>query len=143
MKANAFHAKQVWAIDLLAHGHMTIEKIAYEIDVHKDTIMRWRRMPEFNEAVIVRAREVLKDRLPAVYEALLSEAEQGHHQHIKILLDHLDKLEERQAQTDMSTVTFTWRHSAGRGTQAINGALTSIDTPTDGGDSEESWPVTE
>jgi hypothetical protein len=61
------------------------------------------------EAVINQARQNLKARLPMVLERLADEAEQGHHQHIKIMLDHLDKLEERQQQAEMGTISFTWR----------------------------------
>lgn len=106
-------AKQALAIDLLAHGGYTVEKVAFEIDVAASTVHRWRQMPEFNEAVIARARQLLRDRLPEVYTALVDEAAQGHHQHIKILLDHVEKLEEKAHATEERSITFTWRRTGG------------------------------
>jgi hypothetical protein len=101
--------KQEQAIELLATGQYNTEAVAEQVGVHKNTIYTWRRSPAFNEAVINRARQRLKDALPQVYEALLDNAKQGHHQHIGLLLKHMDNLEERAMAKDMETITFTWK----------------------------------
>lgn len=103
--------KQALAIDLFAHPGMTVEKVAYEVDVHPNTVVSWRKDPAFMEAVVNQARRNLRNRLPEILDRLADEAAQGHHQHAKIVLDYLDRLEERQREVEQGQITFSWRVS--------------------------------
>lgn len=100
---------KVQAAELLAQGQMTQPQVAEAVGVHATSVGRWMKEPHFVAQVIERSRAILKESLPLVYSALLQECIQGRHQSIKILLDHVDRLEEAKAQADMGTITFTWR----------------------------------
>jgi len=102
-----FNVKQTKAIDLLAKGDMKNQEIASELRVTPSTVSKWKQMPGFMEEVIVRSKKLLKESLPNVYKALTSRSELGSDRHIKIYLDHLEKLEEIKA--GRTSVTFTWQ----------------------------------
>lgn len=104
-----FSKKQLAAIDLLATGEHTIQEVADEISVSTRTIYKWRKNPLFMDAIIQSARMNLNDRLPAVYNQLTNKAVQGEFNYIKLLLEHLDKLEESKNKNADSTITFTWK----------------------------------
>ena len=99
--------KKAKCIELLALGVLKQTEIAKELGVADSTICRWKKDPEFMEHVISRARCVLKESLPEVYKALRAGSKSGNDRHIKLLLDHLEKLEETKA--GISTVSFTWK----------------------------------
>lgn len=101
--------KQMLAIEYLAAGDETIEDIAEEIGVTRSTIWRWRKNPLFTEAVLVRAREMVKEELPQVYSALRRNARGGDARHIKILLDHVNEIEDRDRGYSSGSITFTWK----------------------------------
>lgn len=100
-------AKQTKAIELLALGEKNHEQIAKELDCNPSTISTWKRLPGFMDLVIGRAREVLKQSIPEVYKVLSKESRDGNEKHIKIFLDHLEKLEQFRA--NRASITFTWQ----------------------------------
>lgn len=101
--------KQLKTIELLATGSKTCKEIAELVGIHPNTITKWRRIPEFAEAVVCRSRELLKESLPEVYSALTNKSKKGNDRHIKIFLEHLEKLEE--ARSTQASITFTWKGS--------------------------------
>lgn len=102
-------AKQAQAVELMAVGGHTIREIADIIGVHFNTILNWRKDPSFNQAVLLRARELLREALPDIYITMAQFARSGSHQHAKLILDHLRDLEDRAAAADQGSVTFTWK----------------------------------
>jgi hypothetical protein len=99
-------AKQALAIELLAKGEMSREEIAEAVGVHYKTLSKWARDGEFMDAVIRASRKRLKTFLPEVYKSLASNAAIGSHHHIKILLDHLEKLEDQRA--SIASISFSF-----------------------------------
>lgn len=103
-----FPKKRLKAIELLAAGGKHNE-VAAECGIACKTLYLWKRDPDFVDAVVNRARELMKSELSSVYNKLTQKATEGSHQHIKILLDHLDRLEEMRTQAASNTVTFVWQ----------------------------------
>lgn len=102
-----FDEKQLLAIDLLAQGYNNTET-AEEIKVSVSTISRWKNNSAFLNAIVNKARELLKLELPAIYRSASKNAIKGSAQHTKILLDHLDNLEKQAVDLSGKTITFTW-----------------------------------
>jgi len=102
-----FNEKQLTAIELLSQGVMH-KDIQAQIDISHNTLWKWKKKPEFMNAVVTAARERIKDELPSVYKALANKAKTGSHPHIKILLDHLERLEEERTKYASTAITFTW-----------------------------------
>lgn len=103
-----FNARQLRAIELFAIGSYSCQDIASDIGVTNKTISVWRRNSQFMDAIITRAREILKESLPELYNVALDESVKGSPQFLKIILDHLDKLEATKAMKSDSTITFKW-----------------------------------
>lgn len=101
-----FSVKQIKCIEFLAIGEMTQNKMAEILEINNSTISEWKRDINFQMAVIDRARELLKESLPEIYKALREKAKKGNFQHIKLMLEHLEKLEELKRR--QSNITFTW-----------------------------------
>jgi len=100
--------EQEIAINLLAEGGHSYEEIAEQSKVSPHTIYNWRKNPDFMDEVIRKARRLLKDNLPDIYESLVHQAKDGDPRHIKIILEHLEKLEEMKAKHAENSLTFTW-----------------------------------
>lgn len=96
------------AIELIARGDMNLNDICEKLDVSRDCLWRWRKEPDFQEAVIHRARELVRDALPGVYKALREKATEGNWRHIKMLLEHIERLEELK--TTKGKIEFTWKN---------------------------------
>lgn len=109
MAKDELKPKQLKAIELLAIGDMTQVEISSELRINPVTLTRWRRKPLFMHAVVARSRQLLKQSLPEVYSKLADKSKDGSHRHIKILLDHMEKLEEVKA--GETSLTFTWKES--------------------------------
>ena len=103
-----FSPEQLECIEMLSCGGMTHEEIAKQLDIAECTITRWKRNSCFMNAVISRTRELLKGALPDIYQVAVKQAKAGNHQHIKILLDHLDNLEKYKTDKASASITFTW-----------------------------------
>ncbi len=101
-------SRKTKAIELLAHGGMNYQDVAKECNVTEVTLRRWRKDPDFADKVLSRSRDLLKENLPDIYSVLFEEAKQGSHQHIKLVLDHLEFLEELRANVESAQITFTW-----------------------------------
>jgi len=103
-----FSPEQLECIELLASGGLSHEEICTQLSISTSTITRWKRNSCFMNAVISRTRELLKGALPDIYQVAVKQAKAGNHQHIKILLDHLDNLEKYKAEKSSASITFTW-----------------------------------
>ena len=99
--------KQLKVIELLARGKYSQVAIAEEIGLNAKTICTWRRDPAFMQAVVHKSRQYLKEELPEVYSKLAQKSKGGSHNHMKIMLDHLEKLEAATANT--KSITFVWK----------------------------------
>lgn len=107
MNIKMFSPKQLKCIELLALGELSNAKIANIVGINASTVCLWKLNREgFMEAVVARSRELLREELPEVYKALKSRSKKGNHNHIKIYLDHVEKLEEIRA--GKTSITFTW-----------------------------------
>ena len=106
---NKWDARQVKAIELLATGTHTLTDVSKMCPVNKDTLWKWRKNPQFRDAIIVRARELLRDELPDVYKALVKKAKGGNVQHIKVLLEHLERLESNGGGAMEGQISFAWK----------------------------------
>lgn len=95
------------AIELLARARYSDVDICAELRINPITLQRWQQKPLFMHAVIMRSRKLLKQNLPEVYGKLTEKSIEGSSRHIKILLDHMEKLEEAKA--GQTSITFTWR----------------------------------
>lgn len=104
---NNFDDKQLLAIDCLAEG-MNCTETAEKVGVSLSTVSRWRTNPSFLQAVVDKAREVLKGYLPEIYQAAARNAITGSAQHIKIILDHIDNLEKKVIDSSAKQIVFTW-----------------------------------
>lgn len=116
--AKRFTGKKKKCIDLLATGEMTQLEIAEQLHVHNATISRWKQDDSFMAAVVRKTQKLLKNEMPDVLKALKEKAKQGSSNHIRMYLEHLEKLEAIRA--NKQSVTFTWES-----------------TTTTGGDSDE------
>lgn len=96
----ALNNKQMKAIELLVYQpYMTLNMVAKEVDVSRDTLHRWRtKTPEFQEAL----DKAIKDRWKAAeamaVNGMIALASEGNIQAIKYMLDNLgykpaDKIE--------------------------------------------------
>ncbi len=103
----SFSGKKLKVIELLALGEMTQAAISKEVGCQPACITKYKKDPKFMEAVVNRSRQLLKDNLPEIYKALTDKSKEGKDRHIKIFLEHLEKLEEAKA--GQSTITFTWK----------------------------------
>ena len=96
-----FTARQLQFIEWLATTKYdrhppTQEALAEELGIHPRTLVRWKKKPELQEAVLQRARGLLGDRLPEIYGALGREAEKGSFQHIRLAMEMTGEYVERQ-----------------------------------------------
>jgi transposase-like protein len=105
------NSKKTKAIELLALGGQTNRNIATAVGVNEATLYKWLKLPEFHQQVINRSREILKGKLPNLYSIATEQAMNGSAQHLKILMDHLDKLEERAVVSQRSSLSFTWANT--------------------------------
>lgn len=103
--------KKLKAIEMLALGVYSYTEIAEECNITQVTLRRWRKDPEFSKAVLEESRRLLKDKLPGIYNVLTDNALSGSHQHIKLLLDHLDRLEELKQVAEQGSISFTWKQT--------------------------------
>ena len=95
MSASLFNENQIKAIELLAEGGKTYIEVAELVGVSVETLRLWRMKEEFQDQVRKRCRELLREREPDLYDLALKAARKNQsHQHIKILLDRIERLED-------------------------------------------------
>lgn len=100
-------SKKNRALDLLSVG-LPKDRVADEVGVAKVTIRRWMNDAAFVEELHKRSTALLKENLPKLYNVMADLAAQGSHQHLKLLLEHLARIEEARNHVQGS-VTFTWK----------------------------------
>ncbi len=88
----AFSANQVLFIEWCAQAKdermpKTQEEFADKIGVTSRTLGRWKKLDGFSDAVIIRAREIIREDLAEIYGATRREAIGGSFQHAKLLLE--------------------------------------------------------
>lgn len=103
-----FSVRQHKAIELLAAGDMTYTQIADTLKIARSTLHQWRQMRDFMDAVIQRARELIREALPELYNAAIREAKAGKHAYFKTLLEHVDRLEQMANETKERHIVFVW-----------------------------------
>lgn len=112
MTEEAWSDKQMKAIELMASGRgLTLSEIQKRVDISQDTLWRWRKKPAFMDAVIRRAREMLREVMPQIYRSLGKEAAAGDIRHIKLVLEHLERLEGMSEQYKGGSITVVWKDS--------------------------------
>jgi hypothetical protein len=104
----ALSSKKLQAIELMAASTINNVEVMRQLNIPQRTFYKWKKEKEFMDALLARSRELLKESLPNVYNKLTELSVGGSHQHMKILLDHLEKLEEWASRADQGNITFTW-----------------------------------
>ena len=103
-----FTKMQLRVIGLLSEGKFTLNNVSEQTNVSLPTLHRWKNNPQFMDAIIDRARANLKHFLPQLYTKLAKQALGGDFQHMKLMLEHLERLEELKDKCSKSAITFTW-----------------------------------
>ena len=101
--------KKLEAIELLATGGHTYEEICKLAKVSNTTLRSWRNNREFADMVIARARELIREAMPDMYKSAVKHAKEGNHSFFKILIEHVDRLEELSHNTREKSISFTWK----------------------------------
>lgn len=108
MAAYAPRKKKLEAIELLAAG-LSYTQVASQVGVTQKTLRLWRKEPEFGALVLEKSRDLIKENLPDIYSVLIKEAKKGSHQHLRLVLEHIEKLEELRNTAEMGHISFTWK----------------------------------
>lgn len=88
--------KQLKAIEMLARPEeKDLTEIAEDLGINFSTLWRWRRNPEFQQAVNTLAYSCLKDELPKVYKSLSKKAVGGNVKAIELMLKFADNYVEK------------------------------------------------
>jgi len=106
-----FSEQQEKAIELLAEGGRTYIEVSNLVGISNDTLLRWRKDEDFQDAVRKRCRELLKEMEAFLYDAAIKEIKKnGSYQHIKLLLERLGRLEDiSEGRGPAYDVMFTWK----------------------------------
>lgn len=73
--AKRLNEKQIAAIEYLSlpkRGGLTYEQIAKEVGVSKSTLFEWKKQDDFNDALKATIVRKTTDRLPEMFDAMLS-----------------------------------------------------------------------
>lgn len=108
MAAYAPRKKKLEAIECLAAG-MPLGETARKVGITEKTLRLWRKQPEFAEMVLDKSRALIKENLPDIYSVLTREAKKGSHQHLRLLIEHIEKLEEMRNTAELGHISFTWK----------------------------------
>jgi len=95
-------------IELLAEGIHTIPHIAEVSKVCERSIHYLRKDPEIVRRIVAKAREALKSTLPKIYTALCKKAEEGSYPHIRLLINHIEAIEQLDTAVLDRNITFKW-----------------------------------
>jgi len=104
-----FSPKQLKAIALFATGEYNCTVVAAMVKVSAVTISKWRRNTQFMDAIYTEAKRGLKNILPELYRVAVQEAMAGKHQHLRIILDHVDNLEKQANASNLNGLTISWK----------------------------------
>lgn len=105
---NNFSPQQLESIELFATGEYNCSQVAEKIGVTIQTISTWRRNYQYMNAICEKAKTILKSHLPEIYKTAAKKAKEGSHQHIKIILDHIENIEKLTKKSNQASFTFTW-----------------------------------
>ena len=105
---NTFSKTQLLAIELLAQGHLKQTAIQKRCKISHTTLWDWKQNPQFIEAVVRRAYEMIDHALPKILLAMIEKATKGSYQHAKLLFEHIEKIEKLRSQYADRAMTFTW-----------------------------------
>lgn len=99
------------AVELLAEGSKTFTEVAQELHITTETLRRWRKQDDFQADVRSKCREILVAAEPMLYNIALEHAKaKGSFQHIKILLERIERLEDIADGVGPDYgVMFTWK----------------------------------
>jgi len=98
------------AIELLKTGDISQKDVADQIGVARQTITQWKKENLFIDELLNASKQWLKQHIPEIYKSAAKEAKNGSYQHTKVILDHLDRLEEIKNQnTARGNISFTWQ----------------------------------
>lgn len=90
----------------------TQEMMAQQLGVDNATLWRWKKLDGFLDEVNKLARQSVRASLPAVYGALIRQAEAGEYQHIKLLLEiageYVPVQKNQNEQSGEVTYRFMW-----------------------------------
>lgn len=101
------HALELWT----QNPTLEVAQIAGLTGVAVRTIQRWRRDPEFVNELVKVSRASLHSNLPALYYVAVEKAMGGDYRFMKIILDHVEKLEELQREVNAEhNFTISWRN---------------------------------
>jgi hypothetical protein len=101
---NKFSPRQLKAIELFASG-LNCTEVSRVIRVSIVTLSKWRRNDQFIETIYNRAKDLLKDEMPAIFKITKDKAKTGSYNHIKLLLEHLGNIEKKRTE---NSITFSW-----------------------------------
>jgi transcriptional regulator with XRE-family HTH domain len=87
--------KQDKAIELwCTNANMRAEDIAEQVGVSVRTVHRWKRDPDFVDKLVRASRSVFFSALPELYEVAVKKALTGDWRFMKLIFDHIEKIEE-------------------------------------------------
>lgn len=106
-----FNEDQLKAIDLLSQGGKTYKEIAELCDTTAETLRQWRKNSEFQDEVRKACKELLRDMEPTLYNLAYQRAlESGSWQHIKLLLERIERLEDiADGRGQDYSIMFKWK----------------------------------
>lgn len=105
---NDFSPQQLEAISLFATGQYNCTEVAERVGVTVQTISTWRKNYQFMDEIYNQAKQQLKNKIPEIYKATVDKATKGSHQHIKLILDHLEYIEKIHSKANKASISFTW-----------------------------------
>lgn len=86
--------RQLKAILLLGRGRTDYGNLANELGVNRNTLLKWRKRPTFQEAIYQEAMRLLHDDVPDILGALSRKARMGDIKGIELTLKHLGRYTE-------------------------------------------------
>ena len=91
----------------------TYKEIADLVDTSAETLRQWRKDADFQEEVRKTCKELLKDMEPTLYHLAFQQAqEKGSWQHIKLLLERIERLEDiAEGRGQDFNIMFKWKDS--------------------------------
>jgi transposase-like protein len=95
--------EQLRAVECLAARGKgeSLEDVAERAGCCRETLWRWRKLPEFKSALRERTRELVGEDLPAVYQALIRKAKGGDVKAIELVLKVTGELDEARREDQM------------------------------------------
>jgi len=103
-----FSEAQLEAIEILSAGPALYKDVAAQVGVDVRTIARWRKDQEFRSEVKHSLYNRLSDELPAVFNVLLDKCKSGDLRAIRLLLEHLSRVDMIEVGQDLSH-TIQWQ----------------------------------